>query len=120
MDRYLLLAAPAAAASVAVAGPLPDIQWQDNNNIVAFVPESPSAFNQDARGQTYPVLETQWLRSPSDFLEESGQAHYNKDLIASIPQADSSTIIVHKSQGDSIPGSKEGGHGEAVGEGEQP
>lgn len=43
-----------------------------------------------------------------------------KDLIASIPQANSSTIIVHKSQGDSIPGSKEGGHGEAVGEGEQP
>lgn len=81
MDRYLLLAAPAAAASVAVAGPLPDIQWQDNNNIVAFVPESPSAFNQDARGQTYPVLEMHWLnagRSPSDFLEESGQAHYNK------------------------------------------
>lgn len=52
MDRYLLLAAPAAAASVAVAGPLPGIQWQGNNNIVAFVPESPSAFNQDARGQT--------------------------------------------------------------------
>lgn len=43
-----------------------------------------------------------------------------KDLIASIPQANSSTIIVHESQGDSIPGSKEGGHGEAVGEGEQP
>lgn len=81
MDRYLLLAAPAAAASVAVAGPLPDIQWQDNNNIVAFVPESPSEFNKDARGQTYSVLETQWLnvgRSPSDCLEESGQAHYNK------------------------------------------
>lgn len=48
---------------------VPDLQWQDNNNIVAFVPESPSALNQDdARGQTFPVLDG----SPSDFLPWTG------------------------------------------------
>lgn len=60
MNRYLLLTA--AAASVAVTGPLPDLQWQNNNNrLVDFVAESPSALTQDARGLNFPVLDTSWM-----------------------------------------------------------
>lgn len=60
MNRYLLLAA--AAASVAVTGPLPDLQWQNNNNrLVDFVAESPSALTQDSRGLNFPVLDTSWM-----------------------------------------------------------
>lgn len=54
MNRYLFLAA--AAASVAVTGPLPDLQWQNNNGLVDFVPELPSALSQDALGLNIPAL----------------------------------------------------------------
>lgn len=60
MNRYLLLAT--AAASVAVTGPLPDLQWQNNNNrLVDFVAQSPSTLTQDARGLNFPVLDSSWM-----------------------------------------------------------
>lgn len=60
MNRYLLLAA--AAASVAVTGPLPDLQWQSNNNrLFDFVAESPSALTQDVRGLNFLVLDKPWM-----------------------------------------------------------
>lgn len=60
MNRYLLLAT--AAASVAVTGPLPDLQWQNNNNrLVDFVAQSPSTLTQDARELNFPVLDSSWM-----------------------------------------------------------
>lgn len=60
MNRYLLLAT--AAASVAVTGPLPDLQWQNNlNRLVDFVAQSPSTLTQDARGLNFPVLDSSWM-----------------------------------------------------------
>lgn len=84
MNRYLLVAAAAAAAaSVAVAGPLPDPQWQDQNNeLVALVPESPSALNQDAPVQTFPVPDTNWIIAGvpgSEFDEEGYQSSSQND-----------------------------------------
>lgn len=80
MNRCLFFAAAAtAAASVVLAGPLLDLQWQDSNNrLVAFVPESPSAVNQDATAQTFPVLNTD--RTNSQLLAESDPAIGNIKL----------------------------------------
>lgn len=67
MNRYLLLAA--AAASVAVTGPLPDLQWQNNNGLVDFIPESPSALEQDARGLNVPVLDRPWMIAEDSYVK---------------------------------------------------
>lgn len=58
MNRYLLLAA---AASVVVTGPLPDLQWQNNNKLVDLAPESPTALTQKALGLNFPVLDKPWV-----------------------------------------------------------
>lgn len=83
MNRYLLVAAAAAAAaSVAAAGPLPDPQWQDQNNeLVALVPESPSALNQDAPVQTFPVLDTNWIIAgvPGSEFDEEGYQYSSQN-----------------------------------------
>lgn len=70
MNRYFLLAA---AVSIAVAGPLPDLQWQDNNDgLVAFVPESPSTLYQDALGLNPPVQDTKWITAEQPSSENRG------------------------------------------------
>lgn len=70
MNRYFLLAA---AVSIAVAGPLPDLQWQDNNDgLVAFVPESPSTLYQDALGLNLPVQDTKWITAEQPSSENRG------------------------------------------------
>lgn len=79
MNRYLLLAA--AAASVAVTGPLPDLQWQSNNGLVDFIPKSLSALEQAARELNFPVLDTPWRIAEDSYVmpvsHENEEAGYD-------------------------------------------
>lgn len=84
MNRYLLLAAAAAAASVAVTGPLPDPQWQNNNRLVDFVPESPTAFNQD--GLHFPAQDTPWMIAEGRHVMPVSNEKNSQDVYFGDPQ----------------------------------